>query len=91
MGAVWSVVVFGVIAVPVPRFGMIDHCDGLCALLVANALFSQGVCSMDFPLLGIVGDKLQQAKGFGPFVLGALPGTGLLRVEVPGVAGGLFE
>lgn len=47
MGAAWSVVVSGVIAVPVPRFGMIDHCNGPCAFTVANALFSQGVGLQD--------------------------------------------
>ncbi len=91
MGAVWSVVVSGVIAVPVPRFGMIDHCNGPCAFLVANALFLQGIGSMRLPLLGIVRDQPQQAEGFGSFVSGTLPGTRLLRVEVPGVAGCMFK
>ncbi len=86
MGAVWLVVVPGVIAVSVPRFGMV-HCDGPCTFTVANALFSQGVGRMRFPLFGIVRHQLQQAKSLGPFVSGALPGTGLLRVKISQVAG----
>ena len=91
MGAVWSVVVSGVIAVPVPRFGMIEHCNGPCAFLVANALFSQGIGSMRLPPLGIVRHQLQQAEGFGPFVSGTLPCAWLLRVEISQVAGCMFK